>query len=159
MDRKRLVQTLVGVYGFYDKELTEFAIRVWVGSLQGFDAAAIDAAFDAHLRDTDAGKWLPKPADILRHLKGDVGDAALIEWGKVLASARAGGGKGFGGATDAALDSIGGMYALRMASEDQQPFLQRQFVAAFRVFHAREDAAPLLAAQVLNRIANESEPT
>lgn len=155
MDRKRLVQTLVGVYGFYDKELTEFAIRIWSSALDEFSADDIDAAFDQHLRNTEAGRWLPKPADILRHLKGDIGEAALVEWGRVLAAARAGGGKSFGGPTDSALDSIGGMYALRMASEDQQPFLQRQFVAAFRVFKARDDLPPLLAGDVLKRIAHD----
>ena len=141
MDRKRLVQTLVGVHGFYDRELTEFAIRVWSSALEGYDADTIDAAFDAHLRDTDAGRFMPKPADILRKLKGDLGDTALVEWGAVLECARDGGGRRFSGATGQALDSIGGMYALRMASQDQVPFLQRQFVSAFKVFRRRSDDA------------------
>lgn len=151
IDRKRLVQTLVGVYGFYDKELTEFAIRIWSDALAEFEPQDVETAFAQHVRDTDAGRFCPKPADIIKQVRGDVADLAMIEWGKVLESARAGGGARFDGPTQQALDSIGGMYALRVADESSHTFLQRQFLAAFKAYRSRE-ALPAIASNVLEKI-------
>ena len=143
-DAQRLAQTIIGAYGFYDKEISGFGMRVWADALAGIDADTIDAAFARHLRDPDAGRFCPKPADILRQIHGDAEDNAIVEWGKVLAAARAGGAR-FEGATQSALDSIGGMIRLRMSSESENGFLQRQFVGAFKAYKHREDNPPLMA--------------
>lgn len=150
IDRKRLVQTLVGVYGFYDKELTEFAIRIWAEALAEFDAASVETAFSQHVRDTDAGRFCPKPADIIKQIRGDVADLAMVEWGKVLEAARAGGAR-FDSPTQQALDNIGGMYALRVADESAHTFLQRQFIAAFKAYRSRE-MLPAIEHDVLQKI-------
>lgn len=155
IDRKRLAATLVGAYGFYDRELNDFSIRVWCDALDGLDADVIDAAFARHLRDPDAGRWCPKPADILRQVHGDTEQAALIAWGEVIASAKAGGAR-FEGPAQAALDSMGGMGRIQRASEQENGFLQRQFIAAFKAFRAAEDAPPLLARDVIKRIASQT---
>lgn len=150
MDRKRLATTLTAAYGFYGQELTAFAMRVWADALAGIDDDVIDEAFSRHLRDVDAGRWCPKPADILRQIRGDVGEQALIAWGEVIAAARSGGAR-FEGPAQEALESIGGMGRLRMAREDENGFLQRQFVAAFKAYATRDAAPPLLAAAAIKR--------
>jgi hypothetical protein len=151
MDRKKLAATLTGAYAFYGQELTTFAMRVWAEALDGIDDAVIDAAFSRHLRDPEAGRWCPKPADILRHIHGDIGEQALVAWGEVISAARSGGAR-FDGPTQEALDSLGGMGRLRLAREDENGFLQRQFVAAFKAYKARSESAPLLGADVVRRI-------
>jgi hypothetical protein len=142
MDSKTLL-TLGGVYSFYDKELSEFAITIWADALNDFDPAMVREAFQRHMRDPEAGRWLPKPADIIRHLKGNVNDQALIAWGEVIAAAKAGGAR-FGGAAQQALESMGGMGRIRSAQEAENGFLQRQFVAAFKAYATREETVPLL---------------
>ncbi len=142
-DAKRLVQTITGAYGFYDREISDFAMQVWADALAGIDADTIDAAFARHLRDPDAGRFCPKPADILRQIHGDIEQQALVEWGRVIAAAKAGGAR-FDGATQEALDSMGGMGRLRLASEAENGFLQRQFVASFRAYKQRSDNPPLI---------------
>jgi hypothetical protein len=151
MDSKTLL-TLGGVYSFYDKELSEFAIEIWADALKDYDPTMVREAFQRHMRDPEAGRWLPKPADIIRQLRGDVSDRALIAWGEVIAAARSGGGS-FGGATRQALDSMGGMGRIRMSQEAENGFLMRQFVAAFKAYANREEAeAPLLEATNVLRI-------
>jgi hypothetical protein len=108
-------------------------------------------AFQRHMRDPEAGRWLPKPADIIRQLKGNVNDQALIAWGEVIAAAKAGGAR-FGGAAQQALESMGGMGRIRSAQEAENGFLQRQFVAAFKAYATREEAAPLLGVDNVLRI-------
>lgn len=143
IDRKRLTASLVGAYAFYDRELTDFAMRIWADALDGIDADTIDAAFARHLRDHDAGRFCPKPADILRQIHGDADERALVAWGEVIAAARSGG-RRFDGPTQAAIDSMGGMGRLRLATEAENGFLQRQFVAAFKAYKNREELPPLL---------------
>lgn len=143
IDRTRLVATLVGAHGFYDRELSDFALRIWSDALDGIDADTIDAAFARHLRDHDAGRFCPKPADILRQIHGSADDQALIAWGEVIAAARSGG-RRFDGPTQEAIESMGGMGRLRLASEAENGFLQRQFVAAYKAFRLRASAPPLL---------------
>ena len=42
---------------------------MWFRALAGFDLAAVRAAFDAHLRDPQRGRFVPVPADIFAQLK------------------------------------------------------------------------------------------
>ena len=53
---------------FYDKKPTGETVADWFEMLTGFDLAAIATAFQRHLIDPKAGQYLPKPADIIRHL-------------------------------------------------------------------------------------------
>jgi hypothetical protein len=150
IDRKRLVQTLVGVYGFYDRELTEFAIRIWSDALSGIEMATVEEAFAGHLRDTEAGRFLPKPADILRQIKGSAEDAALVAWGDVLNRARAGGGSnGLPEPARRAVEAMGGWSVICRSQEDQLGFLQRRFVDMYRAYRGREEQAALAGAAVL----------
>lgn len=141
---KRLIQTLVGVYGFYEKELNEFAIRVWSDAVGDFAIADLEQAFSRHLKDPEAGKWLPKPADIIRQLKGTADEAALIAWGQVLEAVRNRQPLPINGPMEEALRSLGGTSAIARADESQNGFLQRRFVEAFKAYKARSDAPPLL---------------
>lgn len=144
-DRKRLVQTLVGVHAFYDKELTEFAIRVWEDALDGVPIASAEAAFRRHLSDTKRGQFMPKPADILRQLKGDEQDRALIAWGQVLTAARSGGGMPDAcQATREALQAMGGMSVICRANESENGFLQKRFLELFSTYSRRDETPPLL---------------
>ena len=147
IDAKRLTVTLVGCYAFYDKELTEFAMRIWRDALDGIDADTIDAAFARHLRDTKAGRFCPKPADILLQIKGDTEEQALIAWGEVISAARSGG-RRFDGPTQEAIEAMGGMGRLRLAGEHENGFLQRQFVAAYKAYRVRAEQPALIGSNV-----------
>lgn len=150
-DNRRLVQTLVGVHGFYGAELTEYAIRVWTEDLRGVPIADVEAAFTRHRRDMDRGRWLPKPADILRQLQGDIGEQALVAWGSVIDAARAGG-RRFDGPTQMAIDAIGGMARIRLSQESEVGFLRREFIAAFATFRARDEAPERIDVAEVRRI-------
>jgi len=145
-DRERLLTTLAAVYAFYERELTELACEFWCDDMGNFPVDAVERAFAAHRRDPERGQWLPKPADIIRQLQGDTTQRAALAWGEALDCARAGG-AGYARlqpATRAALDSIGGMLALRRADDSQVSFLQRQFVAAHKAEQHRDSAHALL---------------
>lgn len=142
-DREKMLQTLAAIYAYYERELSDFAVKVWLEDLAGYPVGVVCEAFARHRRDPKRGQWLPKTADILAQISGDSDEQALIAWGEVIAAARSGGGR-FEGATQEAIDSMGGMGRLRMAGESENGFLQRQFVASFKAYRSRAESAPLL---------------
>ena len=137
-DKQRILQTIAGVYSYYGRDVSEFILGVWMDDLAGYSPEEIDAAFVRHRRDPERGRFCPLTADILKQLEGDESDRALVAWGKVLEAARNGGGK-FSGATQQALEAMGGMGRIRMASASENGFLQREFCGAFKAYKARED--------------------
>mgnify|MGYP003405927627 FL=1 len=141
-DRPTLLQTLLGVYAYYDRDLSELAVSVWFEDLAGHDIAAVCAAFVRHRRDPERGQWLPKSADILRQLQGDNDERRQSAWALVLAEARSVGTYGRPQLTAeqrAAVDAVGGWRALCHCDERELGHMQRRFMAAFDAFDARTE--------------------
>ena len=67
-DETAFTEIIAKTWRFYDKKPTGETVADWFEMLTGFDLAAIATAFKRHLIDPKAGQYLPKPADIIRHL-------------------------------------------------------------------------------------------
>ena len=142
-DFEKFRDGLTGVYAFYDKEINTFALDLWWNSLKQFDLPAIIQAFNRHVVNTESGKWLPKPADIIRMLQGSTQDAALIAWAKVDKAVRY-----KGTYVDVVFDDpvihrvlhdMGGWIALGQKNEDEWPFVAREFENRYRGFRERSE--------------------
>ncbi len=154
-DRERLLQTLAATYAYYERELSEFIVQVWLDDLEGHPIDAVCAAFTAHRRDPQRGQWLPKTADILRHLGRDDGANGQLAWGKVMEIASNGGrGRLDDAAAFEAVRSIGGISAVQRADSQQTQWLQKRFLEAYSVYAKREREQPvLLGHDAMQRIA------
>lgn len=142
-DFEKFRDGLTGVYAFYDKELNGFALDLWWSALKHYDLQAIIQAFNRHVVNTEAGKWLPKPADIIRMLQGSTQDAALSAWVKVDKAVRH---KGV--YVDVVFDDplihrvlhdMGGWIPLGQKNEDEWPFVAREFENRYRGFRGRSE--------------------
>lgn len=142
-DFEEFSQGLAGVYGFYEKEINKFVLDIWWKSLKQFDLPAITQAFGRHVANTESGKWLPKPADIIRMLQGSSQDAALVAWSKVDYAVRH-----HGTYVDVAfadelihrvLHDMGGWIPLGQKNEDEWPFVAREFENRYRGFRERSE--------------------
>ena len=71
-----------GIAGFmdFDKDISDFAFDLWWNALNRYDLKAIIQAFNRHVVNPEAGKWLPKPADIVKMLEGSTLDSAMAAW-------------------------------------------------------------------------------
>lgn len=155
-DFEEFRQGLAGVYGFYDKEINDFALDLWWNALKQHDLPAIIQAFNRHVVNTESGKWLPKPADIIRMLQGSTQDAALIAWAKVDKAVRH-----KGTYVDVVFDDplihrvlhdMGGWIPLGQKNEDEWPFVAREFENRYRGFRERSEIPEYPA--VLTGVAN-----
>lgn len=141
-DRNRLLKTLAGCFAYYERELSEVVVSVWLADLAGHSPDAIDAAFVRHRRDPQRGQWLPKTADILRHLQADDSERRQAAWAGVLSEARRVGNYGRPDLTaeqQSAVDAVGGWRAVCHCDERELGFMQRRFMDAFDAFSARAD--------------------
>lgn len=142
-DFEKFRDGLTGVYAFYDKEINNFALDLWWNALKQFDLPAIIQAFNRHVINTEAGKWLPKPADIIRMLQGSTQDSALAAWAKVDKALR-----NKGTYVDVVFDDplihrvlhdMGGWIPLGQKNEDEWPFVAREFENRYRGFRERSE--------------------
>lgn len=131
------------VYAFYGKDVSQFALDVWWNALKAFDLAAIKDAFNRHLVNPDSGQFLPKPSDIMRMLGGTTQDAALQAWAKVDKAVRS-----VGNYADVVFDDslihrvihdMGGWIGLGTKSEDEWPFVAREFENRYRGYRMRSE--------------------
>lgn len=56
------------VYGTADR-ISDPVVAIWCRALAGFQPEQIRAAFDAHITDSNAGRFMPRPADIIGRIQ------------------------------------------------------------------------------------------
>lgn len=140
-ERKHLALALSATMEVYGKTVTPTMAEVWIAALDGFTVAQIRGALSAHMRDPDTGQYPPKPADVVRLLRGTSADNATLAWVKVTAAMR-----GVGGyasvvfddpAIHAAIESMGGWPKLCVGEEAELPFRERDFRGVYTAMRNR----------------------
>lgn len=140
-DASKFVELLQGVHDFYGKDLSEFALGVWVQACQAFTLDQCRKAFTAHTMDAERGAFMPKPSDIVRALHGTVADRSLVAWGKVMDAMRLVGAYSSVAFDDpaihCAIEDMGGWPKVCREPLDALPHTQRRFCDAHRAYTTR----------------------
>lgn len=68
-DKADFAQLLTGVLDVYGAKATQASLSVWWGALVKYPFEAVRAALSAHVQDPVAGKFAPKPADVIGKLQ------------------------------------------------------------------------------------------
>lgn len=82
--------TAIGI--FYDKPMNEFMLDIYWRCLNAYGFSVIREACNTHLKDPDQGRFMPKPADLIRHLRKADSAKAMAAWDQVNRAMRAVGG-------------------------------------------------------------------
>lgn len=129
-------ELLEGALAFWGQSVSEFALSVWWQAMQPYGLAAVRQAFSRHAMNPDNGQFAPKPADIVRMLGGTSSDQALQAWAKVDRAVRHIGTYQSVAFDDAlihrVMQDMGGWIALGMKTEDEWPFVAREFENRYR---------------------------
>ncbi len=125
----------------YGKPISEGAkILYWQGLID-FELSAVQQALYRHIRNPDNGMFMPKIADIVRMLQGSTQDSALAAWAKVDQAVRKVGTQVSVAFDDPlihkVLQDMGGWLALGQKSEDDWPFVAKEFENRYRGFKSR----------------------
>jgi len=134
---------LTAIAGLYGRDVSPAVTALYWGALQMFDLAAVRQAFDRHVKNPDAGMFMPKPADLIRMLQGSTQDAAFAAWTKVEKAIRRVGGHDdvvFDDALiHAVIDDMGGWVKLCDVKEDELPFRAKEFENRYRGYAQRRE--------------------
>ncbi|EKD45294.1 MAG: bacteriophage protein [uncultured bacterium] len=135
-DLSRFAILLVGVGEVYGKSLTSAVIDVYWNVLKAFKFEDVKKAVYLHLENPDAGKFLPKPADIIMAIEGSPQNQALRAWTKVVSAIH-----GIGVYTSVAFDDalihaviedMGGWRIFCVSETERLPFIGREFQERYR---------------------------
>lgn len=142
-DRPEFMLLIGDIYSFYEKRISKFIGNVWWQAMQPFDLTAVRDALNRHCVNPDIGQHLPKPADVVRMLRGSTQDSALVAWAKVDRTVREVGTYRSVVFEDALIHRIvlemGGWVLLGGKGDDEWPFVRNEFVNRYRGYRGRSE--------------------
>ena len=142
-DRDAFGELIGGVYDFYGKPCSEFALGVWWNALQPFDLSAVQDALGRHAVNPDNGQFLPRPADVVKMLGGSTLDAAMLAWSKLEKAVMRIGPYQTVAFDDALIhrvvDDMGGWVQFGRVTEEEWPFTQKEFENRYRGYRFRSE--------------------
>ncbi|HEP6426919.1 TPA: hypothetical protein VDB83_001190 [Burkholderia cenocepacia] len=142
-DRNEFAALMAGVYGFYGKDASDFALDVWWQAMSPYDFEAVKDALNRHCVNPDSGQFLPKPADVVKMLSGSTQDAALVAWAKVDRAVREVGTYRSVVFDDAVIHRVvtdmGGWVQIGSKDDNEWPFVRNEFVNRYRGYRMRSE--------------------
>ncbi|MDY0071802.1 MAG: DUF6475 domain-containing protein [Thauera sp.] len=134
-------EMLQAVAEYCGKPLSPGVIAIYWQGLKDLDLAAVRHALNAHVQNPDTGQFMPKIADVRRMLGGTTQDSALRAWAKVDRAVRHVGTYASVAFDDPlihrVLHDMGGWVGLGSKTEDEWPFVAREFENRYRGYAMR----------------------
>ncbi len=87
-DKTEFAQLLLTTADQYNRVFSHSFLEIYWHCLKEYSLAEIQAAFLAHFKNTENGRFMPQPSDILRILQGDSQTQSLTAWTKVKEAIR-----------------------------------------------------------------------
>lgn len=127
----------------YGKTPSDGLISLYWQGLKGYEFNAVRDAIGRHLANTDNGMFMPKIADIIRMMQGSSLDSALSAWAKVDRAVRQIGTYETVVFDDQiihkVLHDMGGWLSLGTKTDDEWPFVAKEFENRYRGFKSRNE--------------------
>lgn len=131
VDGGRFGEILLSIGEMYGKPISKFTVEMWFSDLKEYSIQQVWRAFQAHRKDPVQGKFMPKPADIVRHIDGLPDEKAIHAWAHVYKAISRVGSWGSVQFDDLAIhqavETMGGWIKLCSMTIDELPFKQREF--------------------------------
>lgn len=126
----------------YGKPMSPELIAFYFDGLAHMPLAAVRAALNAHVRNTEIGQFMPKIADLVRAIEGTTEQDAYSMLALVNANFN---GSGLKGELDpiarAVVRDMGGWRAIGLRqTEEWQSFGCKDFLKRYAIYKARDDA-------------------
>lgn len=153
-----------GAWEIYGKSVSPGALEMAFAALIGYELAAIRQALTRHVRDTGAGVYAPKPADVVAQIDGRAEDRCYAAWAKLREGIRRVGHMDSVAFDDpiihAVVRDMGGWREVCSWDDRERPFKRHEFDRAYKRYIGHEfDHPPRLAGQAeVSNIAEGYEP-
>ena len=141
-DRKEFKMLMLGAGDIYNKPIANPLLQVYFNALTQFSLEEVSAAMTAHFIDPDQGTFFPKPADLVRQIKGSSKDQkrsiesrAELAWSQIYYHITTHGPYRNLKMDDkqglAAVKTIGGMNVLSTADNEKMTWLKKEFISQY----------------------------
>ncbi len=71
MGKAKFTAAVTGVAIFYGVKLPKMSLDIYWETLREHELETVQEAMQCHIKDPEYGRFMPKPADIIRHLPAD----------------------------------------------------------------------------------------
>lgn len=130
-EKRTFAELWISANAVWDKVVNPIAASIVFEALRDYPLDAVKLAISEHIKDPEHGQYPPKPADILRHLQGDVKSAAMRAWSEVLGAISSVGSYSCVVFADAAIMAaicdLGGWVSLCGTDVDKLDFKRQEF--------------------------------
>lgn len=120
----------------YGKQPSDAAVALAFRALIRYDLPDIRRALDAHINDAGDGRFMPKPADLVKHIEGDPESRSMRAWTLVEDSiGRVGPYQSVvfdDPAIMASIEDIGGWMEICKVTDKELPFKRNEFVVRYK---------------------------
>lgn len=79
-DRRAFYAMMTGLFEMYGRRASPELLEIYFGALKAYGLADLQHAANHHALDPDAGQFMPKPADFVRHIDGSKETRAMRAW-------------------------------------------------------------------------------
>lgn len=140
-DKQRFAALMTAASELYGKPLSAGVIGLYWQVISRFRIGDIEEALGRHIASPDVGQFMPKPADIVRMIEGSSQDVAAIAWSQFDSALRR-----VGTWRDVVfadpiihrvVQDMGGWIAFGMKTEDEWPFVAKDFQGRYRAYKSR----------------------
>jgi hypothetical protein len=160
-DKKLFAELMAGAGEVYDKAITTSLLKIYFDMLDGYEIGQVQQAIKDHMRDSNAGRFFPKPADIVAAIEArdpqpSVEHQAELAWAEVMASLE-GNRRGLTGGPvqSAAVEALGGMRALGRTDYAELKWVKRDFL---RIYAAMSESKSSRDQRGLDDMSEKSGP-
>lgn len=140
-DLNAFTDLLMSVGELYNRKLSPSLVSIYWEALKHLDFNAVADALNRHAMNPDTGQFMPKPADVIRMMQGTTVDSAMQAWSKVDKAVRQVGPYQTVVFDDPAIhrviDDMGGWVQLGAKTDDEWPFVQREFEVRYKGYAIR----------------------
>gem|GEM_PF-639092 len=130
-EKKVFVVLLFGIAQTFKESLSEHAIEIYWQTLKRYSLVEIREAITNHCSNINAGRFFPKPADIIAAIIGDTRAQAQQAWSKVIKAVQSVGPYSCVAFDDpiihVVIDDMGGWVKLCRIKVDQEIFIAKDF--------------------------------
>lgn len=137
-ERDNFAKMLLGLAELYGKTMSKTVMKFYWQALVVYPWQDVVEAMRLHTEDPDTGQFMPKPADIIRIIKGNSQSQSLQAWSKVERAIRQIGPYRSVVFDDviihAVMDEMGGWVKLCKVSHKELPFIAREFQIRYTAY-------------------------
>jgi hypothetical protein len=152
-------QALSHLSALYGQAMSPASVELYWAALQAFDLVRIKQALSHHALHPDRGRFMPRPADVVRAVQGDSQTQSLRAWSKVAYAIRSVGGYTSVVFDDplihAVIEDMGGWITLCSVKQQELPFREKDFVARYAGYVGYPP--PPYPSQLTGRLAHQNQ--